>query len=613
MFNSYSSSPYNLRSTNPEFAQNGFAQQQSQNTDFDPYTTDNFAQNNRQPYIEGVNQGQVENPMIGASQLGQVSEGSLYPIQSSTDTPYLNNNTGYSSYGDGGRVTGSMPNDLANNARSRLNILGLSQLMRNYASDEREHTPGFVSYAEGGHVDSLQSTNPEFEEEVFYERPMDEIPMVDSSQFDTDIDESEEYKPYHSLAEIIRQQGQGEDTILAHINPIEAAVLKSMGGSGTINPKTGLPQFGLFSNPKKWFKSVVGPAAGVVLGNMILPGLGGIIGGALGGATGSAVRGRKDYMQSALRGASMGAAAPTAASLLGSGASSMGAGSVGNYLTNYGTRNAILPSLGIGNNAGSGSIPGVQAAESTASTVGREAGKKAAEQSFADKLMINSKDFFTQPSNIMSTAVLANQLIPQKEKNVKETTPEEIASNEKRYRNASRLSQAELEAEAAYSLAQREAKRRARNNLYGLESSSVTPLYRKVNSPAEYENTRRWLEYYDNPEFTGNQVRMKDGGIAKHPSFNPSVGYDIEEIEYPMGIIGYLNGYSGGQDDDINAKLSDGEYVIDASTVSDLGDGNNANGAKKLDQMRRNIREHKRGGSIKMPPKAKSLLSYMRG
>ena len=129
-----------------------------------------------------------------------------------------------------------------------------------------------------------------------------------------------------------------------------------------------------------------------------------------------------------------------------------------------------------------------------------------------------------------------------------------------------------------------------------------------MNSPAEYENTRRWLEYYDNPEFTGNQVRMKEGG-AYHPRF----GYEIEEMQYPMGIIGYLNGYSGGQDDDINAKLSDGEYVIDASTVSDLGDGNNANGAKKLDQMRRNIREHKRGGSIKMPPKAKSLLSYMRG
>jgi hypothetical protein len=594
MFNSYSSSPYNLRSTNPEFAQNGFAQQQSQNTDFDPYTTDNFAQNiisgepNRQPYIEGVNQGQVGNPM-----LGQVSEGSLYPIQSSTDMPYLNN-TGYSNFADGGRV-----NDLANNARSRLNILGLSQLMRNYASDEREHTPGFVSYAEGGHVES-----PEFEEEF------DGMPMVDASQFNTDMEQSEEYKLLPGLAEIIRQQGEGEDTILAHINPIEAAVLKSMGGSGTINPKTGLPQFrgGFFSarywNKGAWKRDALA-IVGNVIGNMILPGIGGPIGAAAGSAAGTKIRGRKDYAGHMAKSAALAAAAPTAASLLGSGASSMGAGSVGNYLTNYGNTNAILPSLGIGNSAGSGSIPGVQAGETAASTVSREAGKKAVEQSFADKLMVNSKDFFTQPSNIMSTAVLANQLIPQKEKKVKETTPEEIAANEKRYRNASRLSQSELEAEAAYSLAQREAKRRARNDLYGLESSSVTPLYRKVNSPAEYENTRRWLEYYDNPEFTGNQVRMKEGG-----SFNP---YSSYETEYPMGIIGYLNGYSGGQDDDINAKLSDGEYVIDASTVSDLGDGNNANGAKKLDQMRRNIRVHKRGGSIKMPPKAHSLLSYMRG
>ena len=42
--------------------------------------------------------------------------------------------------------------------------------------------------------------------------------------------------------------------------------------------------------------------------------------------------------------------------------------------------------------------------------------------------MVNSKDFFTQPSNIMSTAVLANQLIPQKEKKVKEE-PKEPSEN----------------------------------------------------------------------------------------------------------------------------------------------------------------------------------------
>jgi hypothetical protein len=37
--------------------------------------------------------------------------------------------------------------------------------------------------------------------------------------------------------------GQNGDTILAHINPQEARMLKRMGGSGTINPITGLPQF----------------------------------------------------------------------------------------------------------------------------------------------------------------------------------------------------------------------------------------------------------------------------------------------------------------------------------------------------------------------------------
>jgi hypothetical protein len=37
--------------------------------------------------------------------------------------------------------------------------------------------------------------------------------------------------------------GRYGDTMLAHINPQEAALLKSMGGAGTINPKTGLPEF----------------------------------------------------------------------------------------------------------------------------------------------------------------------------------------------------------------------------------------------------------------------------------------------------------------------------------------------------------------------------------
>jgi len=46
-----------------------------------------------------------------------------------------------------------------------------------------------------------------------------------------------------ALAELIRSQGRGRDTVLAHITPKEAALLKKRGGSGTINPSTGLPEF----------------------------------------------------------------------------------------------------------------------------------------------------------------------------------------------------------------------------------------------------------------------------------------------------------------------------------------------------------------------------------
>lgn len=46
-----------------------------------------------------------------------------------------------------------------------------------------------------------------------------------------------------SIARELAQYGRGGDTIVAHINPEEAAMLKAMGGSGTINPDTGLPEY----------------------------------------------------------------------------------------------------------------------------------------------------------------------------------------------------------------------------------------------------------------------------------------------------------------------------------------------------------------------------------
>lgn len=76
----------------------------------------------------------------------------------------------------------------------------------------------------------------------------------------------------------------------------------------------------------------------------------------------------------------------------------------------------------------------------------------------------------------------------------------------------------------------------------------------------------------------------------------------------------YVQGDGGGQDDLIDAKLADGEYVFDADIVAALGDGSNKQGALKLDKMRQSIREHKRSApNGKIPPKAKSPLAYLKG
>lgn len=45
------------------------------------------------------------------------------------------------------------------------------------------------------------------------------------------------------FARVLAGLGRDGDTMLAHITPEEAAILKAMGGRGSINPNTGLPEF----------------------------------------------------------------------------------------------------------------------------------------------------------------------------------------------------------------------------------------------------------------------------------------------------------------------------------------------------------------------------------
>lgn len=81
----------------------------------------------------------------------------------------------------------------------------------------------------------------------------------------------------------------------------------------------------------------------------------------------------------------------------------------------------------------------------------------------------------------------------------------------------------------------------------------------RTNNPLDYEHYGE--SNGENSFFSGNH--LADGGLAH------------------------------GRSDNIDAKLSEGEYVIDAETVALLGNGSTEAGADRLDQFRSNIRQHK--------------------
>ena len=100
------------------------------------------------------------------------------------------------------------------------------------------------------------------------------------------------------------------------------------------------------------------------------------------------------------------------------------------------------------------------------------------------------------------------------------------------------------------------------------------------------------------------------GGALDHWAQNA----DVPQVAPTVVAQGrYVKGAGTGRSDDIPARLSDGEYVIDAESVALLGDGSGNAGARRLDEMRSNLRKHKaqnlkKGG---FSHKAKAPHQYM--
>ena len=132
-----------------------------------------------------------------------------------------------------------------------------------------------------------------------------------------------------------------------------------------------------------------------------------------------------------------------------------------------------------------------------------------------------------------------------------------------------------------------------------------------------------WYTYGSRPEasfFQNNSIPLakttgishkKGGALSQLGSEEQGEGMP----EFDSTLQNHVEGPGDGTSDDIPASLSDGEYVMDAGSVSMLGNGSNKAGAQRLDELRQNLRKHA-GKSLtrgKQFMKAKKPEQYIKG
>ncbi len=512
----------------------------------------------------------------------------------------------------------------------------------------------------------------------------------------------------------LASRGQGGDTMLAHVNPREAEVLRRMGGQGTVNPTTGLVEY---KGLKGIMKTVIPLAASFVMPTMAPaftsmfsgiagPTLGPILGRAAQGALTSGIMGR-DPLVGAISGGLSG---------------SIGDMNLPNWLsntvTNIGESFGMEISPRVAQSLGSGLLTGGisaltgrgdpldQGMMSGLSTFLRnpEPTSSVSNIKASDEIVQNLSEGFRSPSDssvfgqaynltddTLSTGDYTNAIPIPKRTPTGTATPSALAAG------PSTPTYLDGSMDDAYpdkaDLLDR-AKFPQFEDMYLGEGYQDPPNQFQIgnagNQKKKFSNWRgsdgtnigknNWLHNwrYKQPQGLGDEgdavapyLQLGMLGKAFPPPTQSSTGqkgansllqdmwvrgnavWDMDRIQREAQQKGldvseylpliwsnlsdyrlppanrvkkghggpltemsyYVEGEGTGRSDEIPAYLSDGEYVIDAETVSMLGDGSNKAGAEVLNDMRKSIRKHKGSNLVngEFSDDAMSPLEYMRG
>ena len=516
----------------------------------------------------------------------------------------------------------------------------------------------------------------------------------------------------------LQAAGRNGDTQLAHINPREAAMLRRAGGSGTINPATGLPEY--FKMPK-WGRviaaalpialSFIAPGVGTAIGTAISGGfltgtaasiaggallgagssmltggkplqgaLTGAIGSGLGGVVGSGISeglglGLPGYASNILGGALVGSGAaalnkrnPFSGALrgaLGAGAGEL-TGALGQEIAGVGpgagsdavARGVAASGQGFGTALTTGAKPGeaLAAGALTGLAAGMAKPSQAVVQNMQSEVPLATP--VQQPDGTLAPAPGSAGVMPDGRPatyQLNQTTGFiELQPRAGSFQLNPQTQQVEFQA-------QQPGVMESIRNAVGLGGGAATtttggaqqggglgsllggnavPLLagaallagqgggqQQAAPPATRALPAAQQEYINRPGITWDWNRMQRDAAAANLSLNefmarnwPRVtGGEYNTTRMAQGGLSvmsrFVKGGGTGRSDEIDAKLSDGEYVIDAETVAMLGDGSSKAGAKRLDEMRASIRQHK-GKTLakgKFSPDAKSPLTYLKG
>jgi hypothetical protein len=418
----------------------------------------------------------------------------------------------------------------------------------------------------------------------------------------------EQGRPQDPELEQLRLQGRHGDTELAIISPYLLEFFSEMAAhEPQENPETGLPEFFSFKN---FFRSAVR-----VVGTLLGP---------IGGFAASKLTGQSTG--AALKNAFIGAALPMAAMGIPYVASAMGLGGAGGAAGGAGGASGILGNLFGGSAGGAGGtggglvsnlsgvgtmLPGAGQMAAQAAQAGLQGGAPGGMPTAAGQqgggILGSLLGGVGKALPLVGAGLMLNKGRQEENKQIKDYEKERRAENE-----------AERE---RYGFNEPLRKRQPQN----LEATN-TPISREDYESGSIPRFFRASGGAIRGEGKGQQDNIKKDIKENSYIIDASTVSDlgdgssqagIKELDNYFSKISPMQSQSNRRENKaqggyIKAMVSNDEYEVDPSIVTSIGRGSNEKGAKILEKFIKEVRSKKRTSGEKLPPKSKPIGGYLK-